>query len=59
MTAAYADPGLVPALMMIPALAQGTAMCGGRPRRAFASSVSSEATRAVMLPLPSSDWRTK
>ncbi len=59
--AAYAEPGWVLALMMIPALAHGT-----RPGRVpvpgpFPDGIRpvSEVTRTVMLPLPASGWRTK
>ncbi len=58
--AAYADPGLVLALMMIPALAHGT-----RPARIAAPWVSTgispvrEVTRTVMLPFPESGWCAK
>ena len=66
--AAYADPGRVLALMMIPALAHGS-----RPGRvsvgppgpdgmllfAGGSRPVSEVTRTVMLPFPASGWRTK
>ena len=64
--AAYADPWLVPFLMMSPALAHGT-----RPGRVSAgpfgralgfaggSRPVSEVTWTVMLPFPVSGWRTK
>ena len=59
-TAAYADPCRVLAVMMIPALAHGT-----RPARIPPLLVSrwicpvSDVTRTVMLPLPPSGWCTK
>ena len=58
--AAYAEPGLVLALMMIPALAHGT-----RPARIAAPGTGTgiwpvrEVTRTVMLPFPASGWCTK
>ena len=61
--AAYADPGRVLALMMIPAFAQGTrpgrvsVACG--PGLAGGSKPVSDVTRTVMLPFPASGWRTK
>ena len=57
MTAAYADPGLVLALIMIPALAQGWVIPnGGCPGCSVSAS---EVTRTVMLPLPFMVWRAK
>ena len=59
--AAYADPGRVLSLMMIPALAHGT-----RPGRVSVllgfvdgSRPVSEVIWTVMLPFPASGWRTK
>ncbi len=64
--AAYADPWLVPSLMMSPALAHGTrpgrvSLGPGPAGMAFAggSRPVSEVTWTVMLPFPVSGWRTK
>ena len=64
--AAYADPCVVLALMMIPALAQGTRplrVCGPPlppppPEKSGIWPVS-DVTRTVMVPLPSSGWCAK
>jgi len=58
--AAYADPGVVLALMMIPALAHGTSP--GRmpgPWVSVGTWPVREVTRVVMLPFPVSGWCTK
>jgi len=55
--AAYAEPWLVPSLMMIPALDHGTT--GGCPPPVSEVTWLSEVTRTVMLPWPASGWRTK
>jgi ABC-type microcin C transport system permease subunit YejB len=59
--AAYAEPGWVLALMMIPALAHGTRPGFVAVPGPFPAGIRpvSEVTRTVTLPLPASGWRTK
>ena len=59
--AAYAEPGWVLVLMMIPALAHGTRPGCVPVPAPFPDGIwpVSEVTRTVMLPLPASGWRTK
>ncbi len=67
MIAAYADPVVVAALMMSPALAHGCTP-GDMPAVGFCPAATapcveyspvSEVTRTVMLPSPANGWRTR
>jgi hypothetical protein len=53
-TAAYRDPGVVPALTISPALAHGSG-----PSPSSGRMPASDVTRAVMVPFPGSVWSTR